>query len=88
MKIILGAIALTFAAAPALSQTAPAPDAHAAHQSADHSKMDHSKMDHSKMECCKDGKHDCCKDGKMDCCAKHKAAAKAAAPADHHGHDH
>ena len=96
MKMICGALALTFAV-PAMAQTAaPAADPHAEHKGMDHSKMDHGKMDHSKMDCCKDGKGDCCKDkksgccedGKGDCCKGAKGTAKSPAPAAHSGHDH
>lgn len=82
MKIILGAIALTFAL-PAFGQAAPAPAAHADHKAMDHGK--HHGEKHDCKECCEKMKQ---QDGKMECMDKKDGAKEAApsAPQDHQAH--
>ena len=82
MKTIIGALALALAM-PALAQTAPAADPHAAHKAMDHSQ--HQAGKHDCKECCEKMKG---KEGKMECMDK-KGEAKSAAPAsgDHQAHE-
>ena len=84
MKMILGAIALTFAV-PAVAQTAPARDPHAGHSmpaGIDHSQ--HQQGKHDCKECCEKMKG---KDGKMECMDKRGEAKPASTDASaHQGH--
>ena len=83
MKVIISAIALTFAV-PAFGQAAPAAvDPHAQHQGMDHSKHEQGK--HDCKECCEKMKG---KDGKMECMDM-KADTKTAQPESaHEDHAH
>ena len=76
MKMIFGAIALTFAV-PAFAQTTPAADNHA-----DHAKHEMSK--HDCKECCEKMKQ---QGGKMECMDK-KDEAKDGASGQPAGHNH
>ena len=101
MKLILSAIALTFAV-PAAAQTAPAMD-HSQHQQMDHAKhaaghQGHGRggehecpmKDGKKMACCEHPKGECpkAKDGKKMSCCEHDAhkADASKGHGDHGGH--
>jgi len=82
MKVIISAIALTFAV-PAFGQAAPAAaDPHAQHQGMDHSKHEQGK--HDCKECCEKMMG---KDGKMACMEKNVDAKPASTDSKtHEGH--